>query len=93
MARAMEGVFKREGRAAHQSKFDLLRELVSDDQRIPLATDTGGIEGEPAIWQAADAAASECYAALHTLTTEDAIVAAIGAVCHRWESRNRRATR
>lgn len=83
MAKAMYAVFMRDGIEAHDGKIHLLDRLLCDDQRIPLATDTGAPTGEPAIWHAADAAARECYAALHTLTTEDAIVEAIGAVCKR----------
>jgi hypothetical protein len=83
MAKAMYAVFMRDGQERHQSKVDLLDNLLCDDERIPLATDTGGPTGEPAIWHAADAAARECYAAVHSLGTEDAIVAAIGAVCAR----------
>jgi hypothetical protein len=83
MAKAMYGVFMRDGQEPHQRKIDLLDDLLCDDARIPLATDTGAPTGEPAIWHAADAAARECYAAVHTLTTEDAIVAGIGAVCAR----------
>lgn len=83
MAKAMYGVFMRDGQEKHQRKVDLLDNLLCDDERIPLATDTGAPTGEPAIWHAADAAARECYTALHTLTTENAIVEAIGAVCKR----------
>lgn len=83
MARAIESVFQREGRAPHQRKADIIEELRADDQRIPLSDNMGAIPGEPAIWHASDAAARECYAILHTLTTEDAIVAGIGAVCTR----------
>lgn len=83
MAKAMYGVFMRDGQEKHQRKVDLLDELLCDDQRIPLATDTGAPTGEPAIWHAADAAARECYTALHTLTTEVAIKIAIDMVCRR----------
>lgn len=83
MARAIDSVFQREGRAAHARKLDIIEELRADDQRIPLADNMGAIPGEPAIWHAADAAARECYAALHTLTTEDAIKIAVGMVCRR----------
>jgi hypothetical protein len=83
MASAMYAVFQRDGQEAHQSKVDLLDVLLCDDRRVPLATDTGAPTGEPAIWHAADAAARECYAAIHTLSTEDAIVQAVRDVCAR----------
>lgn len=83
MARAIDSVFQREGRAKHQRKADIIEELRADDQRIPLADNMGAIPGEPAIWHAADAAVRECHAILHTLKTEDAILAAICAVCAR----------
>jgi hypothetical protein len=83
MARAMYGVFARDGQEAHQRKVDLIDELLCDDQRIPLATDTGGPTGEPAIWHAAEAAARECYTIVHAVKTSDAIKIAIGMVCRR----------
>lgn len=83
MARAIDGVFKREGKAKHQRKLDIIEELRADDKRIPLADNMGAIPGEPAIWHAADAAARECYAALHSLLTADAIVEAIVDICER----------
>lgn len=83
MAHAMYAVFMRDGQEAHQSKVDLLDELLCDDQRIPLATDTGAPTGEPAIWHAADAAARECYAICLRVRTSDAIQIAIGMVCRR----------
>jgi len=83
MARAVEGVFKREGKAAHAPKVAVIDALMRDDERIPLANMDGGITGEPAIWQASDAAVRECYAIMQTLMTEDAITAAIEAVCAR----------
>lgn len=83
MAHAMYKVFMRDGQEPHQRKIDLLDTLLCDDQRIPLATDTGAPTGEPAIWHAADAAARECYAICATVRTADAIKIAIGMVCRR----------
>ncbi len=83
MARAVQSVFKRDGKAAHAPKVAVIDALMRDDERIPLATMDGGITGEPAIWQASDAAVRECYAIMQTLMTEDAITAAIEAVCAR----------
>jgi hypothetical protein len=83
MAKAMYAVFMRDGQEAHQRKVDLLDELLCDDQRIPLATETGAPTGEPAIWHAADAAARECYAICQRVQTSDAIKIAIGIICRR----------
>lgn len=83
MAKAMYAVFMRDGQEAHQSKVDLLDTLLCDDQRIPLATDTGAPTGEPAIWHAAEAAAKECYAICQRVITTDAIKIAIGIICRR----------
>jgi Bacteriophage replication gene A protein (GPA) len=83
MAKAMYKVFMRDGQEQHQRKVDLLDTLLCDDQRIPLATDTGAPTGEPAIWHAADAAARECYAICQRVVTADAIKIAIGMVCRR----------
>lgn len=83
MARALDAVFKREGRAKHQRKFDLLRDLVEDDKRIPLATGEGVIVGDQAIWHAADGAAREVHRYCHELQTADAIIAAVAVLCER----------
>jgi len=83
MAHAVKRVFDRDGQDAHQGKVDLIDRLLLDDQRIPLATDTGAITGEPAIWHAAEAAAMEVYAACAVLQTEDAIRDEIGQICAR----------
>lgn len=83
MARAVESVFKREGRAAHAPKVAVIDALMRDDERIPLATSDGSITGEPAIWQAAESAVRDCYTIMQTLMTEDAITAAIEEVCAR----------
>lgn len=83
MARAIYAVFARDGQAAHQRKVDLIDQLVCDDQRIPLATETGALTGEPAIWCAAEQAARECFTICHTVKTADAIKIGIGMVCRR----------
>lgn len=83
MARAMEGVFVRDGIEASQRKIQVLAALLDDDDRIPLATETGAPTGEPAIWHAADAAARECYAICQRVQTSDAIKIAIGIICRR----------
>lgn len=83
MARAIDSIFKREGRAAHAPKVAVIDALMRDDERIPLATSDGGITGEPAIWQAAESAVRDCYTIMQTLMTEDAITAAIEEVCAR----------
>lgn len=83
MARAMYAVFARDGQDAHQSKIDLIDQLLLDDERIPLANEQGAMTGEPAIWHAADAAARECYGYCHRYVTSDAILAAVAALCAR----------
>jgi hypothetical protein len=82
MARAIGSVFKREGKAKHARKVEVIDQLRADDQRIPLADNMGAITGEPAIWHAADAAVRESWAAVHLLTV-DATRAAIAALCAR----------
>lgn len=81
MARAVDAVFKRDGRAAHQRKFDLLRDLATDDKRIPLADARGGMVGEPAIWHAADAAVRVVHRSCDALRTADAILEAVAVLC------------
>lgn len=83
MARAIDAVFKREGRAKHQRKWDLIRELTTDDKRIPLADSTGALMGEPAIWRAADAAARDVHRFCDQYRTADAILDAVAALCER----------
>jgi hypothetical protein len=83
MAKAMYATFMRDGQEAHQSKVDLIDALLCDDERIPLATDTGAITGEPAIWRAADEAVRQVHALCHQLMTADAILQAVAAACRR----------
>lgn len=81
MARAIDAVFKRDGRATHQRKFEIIRELATDDRRIPLADDKGAMLGEPAIWRAADAAARDVHRYCDQYRTADAILAAVAVLC------------
>ncbi|MEH6434232.1 replication endonuclease [Massilia sp. DD77] len=83
MARAMYALFARDGQEAHQGKVDLIDRLLCDDERIPLATDTGAPTGEPAIWHAAEVSVRQCWAFCHDLGTADAILAAVAGVCAR----------
>jgi len=83
MARAIDAVFKREGRAKHQRKLDLIRDLTTDDQRIPLADNNGAMLGEPAIWNAADTAARAVHRFCDELKTADAILDAVAVLCDR----------
>jgi hypothetical protein len=83
MARAVEAMFLRDGQAKHAGKLDVLCALVTDDERIPLATDTGAITGEPAIWHAAEMAARAVHRFCDQLQTADAILAAVAAECAR----------
>lgn len=81
MARAIDAVFKRDGKAKHASKRDLIEELIWDLKRIPLASDTGAITGEPAIWHAAETAVRAVHGVCHQLQTADAILAAVAVEC------------
>ena len=83
MAKAVYSVFQRDGQEAHQSKVDLIDRLLLDDNRIPLATDTGAVTGEPAIWHAADMAVRVVLEHCLPLQTMDAILEAVGAECAR----------
>jgi Bacteriophage replication gene A protein (GPA) len=83
MARALDAVFAREGREKHERKLDVLADLMWDLERIPLATDTGAITGEPAIWHAADAAVRTVHHICHTMKTSAAIIWSIAAECTR----------
>ena len=84
MARAIDAVFAREGKAKHARKLDVIRDLMQDDQRIPLATDTGAMTGAPAIWHAAEMAVRAVHAFCHELQTADAIIVAIAGECQRF---------
>ncbi|WP_162244827.1 replication endonuclease [Massilia sp. Leaf139] len=83
MAKAMYGVFQRDGQEAHQPKVDLIDRLLLDDDRIPLATDTGAITGAAAIWHAAERAVRYVHEHCLSLQTMDAILAAVGVECAR----------
>ena len=83
MARALDAVFKREGKAKHARKLDVLADLMWDLERIPLATDAGVITGEPAIWHAADAAVRTVHQFCGDLLSADAILDAIERECAR----------
>jgi hypothetical protein len=83
MARAIDAVFAREGKAKHERKLDIIRDLMQDDERIPLATDTGAIVGAPAIWHAAEMAVRAVHQFCHQLQTTDAIIVAIAGECQR----------
>jgi hypothetical protein len=83
MARALDAVFKRDGKAKHARKLDVLGGLMWDLERIPLATDTGAITGEPAIWHAADSAVRAVHHFCHALLSADAILEAIAGECAR----------
>ncbi|MFC4932961.1 replication endonuclease [Massilia sp. GCM10023247] len=83
MARAVEAVFKRDGEKKHAGKLDVIADLMWDLERIPLATDTGAITGEPAIWHAADMAVRAVHQFCHTLKTAPAIIWAIAGECTR----------
>lgn len=77
MAKAVGKLF-----AGDKAKEELIEALAWDDQRVPLAID-GAQVGEGAFHHAAEAAARECYAICHRVTTADAILIAIGMVCRR----------
>lgn len=83
MARVMESVFARDGKAAHAGKLDLIRDLMRDEERIPLADDHGQITGERAIWVGAEHCVRAVSEFCYQLQTVDAILAAVDELCVR----------
>ncbi len=83
MAKAMYAVFQRDGQKAHQEKVDLIDRLLLDEDRIPLADENGRILGEREIWVTAERAVRDVSDFCYQLSTVDAILDAVGALCER----------
>lgn len=83
MARAMEAVFAREGRTKHRGKLDLIRDLMGDVERVPLADDKGRMTTDRDIAVAAEKAVRAVSEFCYQLVTTDAILAAVAELCAR----------
>ncbi|NIA56191.1 replication endonuclease [Massilia sp. TW-1] len=83
MARAMEAVFAREGKAKHQAKLDIIRDLMADVDRIPLADDKGRMATARDIAVAAEKCVRAVSELCYQLMTTDAILAAVDELCAR----------
>lgn len=83
MARAMEAVFAREGRAKHRDKLDLIHDLMADVERVPLADDKGHMTTDRDIAVAAEKAVRAVSEICYQLMTTDAILAAVAELCAR----------
>ncbi|MEO6921967.1 MAG: replication endonuclease [Collimonas sp.] len=77
MGRALRDLFARDGYQKHEHKVDVIDEIWTEQQLLPLDASDG------AIYQAADSAARECYQLCADLQSLDAIVSAIRLVCDR----------
>lgn len=83
MARAMEAVFARDGKAKHQAKLDIIRDLMADVDRIPLADDKGRMTTDRDIAVAAEKAVRAVSEICYQLMTTDAILTAVAELCQR----------
>lgn len=83
MARAMEAVFARDGKTKHKAKLDLIRDLMADVDRIPLADDKGRMTTDRDIAVVAEKAVREVSEICYQLLTTDAILAAVAELCAR----------
>jgi hypothetical protein len=83
MARAMEAVFSREGKTKHARKLGLIRDLMADVERVPLADDKGRMTTVRDIAVAAEKSVRAVSDICYQLMTTDAILAAVEELCAR----------
>ncbi|HYD63315.1 MAG TPA: replication endonuclease [Noviherbaspirillum sp.] len=79
MGRALSAMFARDGFEKHRRKWEIVHEVQSEPGPLPLDAD------EAAIYQAADAAARECYSYCQRYKLDALVLDAIGAFCDRME--------